>query len=473
MTGANSAVGLRSMPVRYMFLDEVDGYPGDVDGEGDPVQLARARTRTFSKKKIFECSTPTIAGRSRIEFAFDNSDRRRYNVPCPECGEFQVLKWTQVKWPKGEPQKAYYQCEHCDFKIYEHMKTKMFSKGKWVAEKPGVKQGKVAGFHLSSLYSPVGWFSWADAAELWEKSKDSPERLRGFVNTVLGETWQDKGEAPEWLRLYERRDKYEFNVVPSGAAFLTCGVDVQKDRLELEIVAWGRGKRSWSVDYRVIRGDTSRMEPWSELDEVLSETWPVEGRDGIEMPLKLMAVDSGYNTQQVYSWCRKYPLTRVVAIKGSEKQTLPVGQPNAVDVKKHGGKFRNALKIFPIGVSLLKSELYGWLRQPSAVDGEPDPIGFCRFPQYAEEYFKQLCAEELVIKLVKGYRKYEWQKVRDRNEALDCRVYARAAASICGLDRFKDENWEKLEREIGVSVQKTVKKVETIKRTRRESSFWR
>jgi phage terminase large subunit GpA-like protein len=165
MTGANSAVGLRSMAARYLFLDEVDAYPGDVDGEGDPIKLALARTRTFARRKILIVSTPKITGTSRIEAAFEESDQRSYWVPCPACSQFQVLRFAQVRWPNGEPERAVYVCEHCEAVIENHQKNWMLPRGQWRPAAPG--GGKAAGFHLSSLYSPVGWFSWADAAKMF------------------------------------------------------------------------------------------------------------------------------------------------------------------------------------------------------------------------------------------------------------------------------------------------------------------
>jgi phage terminase large subunit GpA-like protein len=263
VTGANSAVGLRSMPVRYLFLDEVNAYPGDVDGEGDPVSLAVQRTSTFTRRKILLVSTPTIQGLSRIEQEFEVSDKRYFHVSCPFCGHYQKLIWANVKWG-SDPTKAYYECENCHKHIQNHHKTEILEKGKWIAENPG---SRIAGFHLSSLYSPVGWFSWGEAAQSFLDAKDNEQLLKVWVNTTLGETWIDKGEAPDWERLFERRENYKIGIVPRGGLVLTAGVDVQKDRIECEIVAWGSDKQSWSVDYKIIDGDTVKPEVWNELDK--------------------------------------------------------------------------------------------------------------------------------------------------------------------------------------------------------------
>lgn len=441
--GANSAAGLRSMPVRYVMLDEIDAYPEDVDGEGDPVNLAEARTRTFARRKIYKCSSPTIANRSRIEAAYESSDQRKYYVPCPHCDFYQVLVWDRVRWEKGKPETAHYVCSHCETPIPEHHKTRMLERGKWVAENKDKAGARVVGFQLSSLYSPLGMYSWADAAREFLDAKDNPLRLRVFVNTVLGETWKEKGEAPEWHRLFERREPYRFNVVPKGGLMVVAGVDVQKDRFELEIVAYGQDKQSWSLDYRVIEADTSDVREYSKLDLILNETFEVEGSKA-RLPIRLMGIDSGFNTQVVYEFVRNRP-GRVIALKGSDNQQSLVGLPSVVDISYGGRRVSRGVRVWPVGVTHAKTELYGWLNleKPTA-EGEPYPPGYCHFPEYPEEFFKMLTAEQIVVRTVRGYRKYIWEKIRERNEALDARIYSRVAAAVVGLDRFTENDWNSM-----------------------------
>ena len=481
LTGANSAVGLRSLPARYLFLDEVSAYPGDVDGEGDPVLLAMARTRTFSRRKVLLVSTPTITGRCRIESLYEDTDRRHFHVPCPGCGTYQTLVWQQVRWPKNQPDKAYYECIECRYEIQEHQKTEMLAAGQWIAENPGHKGGKVAGFHLSALYSPVGWYSWADAAADWLKSHNNPQHLRVFINTVLGETYAERGEAPDWKRLYDRRSQYRINTVPAGALLLTAGCDVQKDRLAIEIVGWGRDKRSWSIDYRQIPGDTTDTGPggpWAQLARVIDEQF--EHESGKFMPLKMIAVDSGFNTQVVYDFVRRYPINRVIATKGFDNLNTVIGTPKVVDIDLKGKKRPRGAKVWPLGVNLIKSELYSWLRIDKPTDEERaatgTPPGYCEFPEYGEQYFQELTAEELLVKKVRGYNRPTWVKVKDQNEALDCRVMARACAAVLGLDRFTDAQWVELETNYLPSALMTGKKVSSgagqLVIQRRKSSFW-
>ncbi|MCE3232481.1 MAG: phage terminase large subunit family protein [Rickettsiaceae bacterium] len=360
-------------------------------------------------------------------------------VPCPECNEHQVLKWSQIRFENNDPATARYICEHCGAAIKNHQKAWMLEHGQWRALNPAVK--KVAGFHLSSLYSPVGWFSWNDAVARFLVAKDNEELLKVWVNTVLGETWVDKGEAPDWERLFERAEDYRIGLVPESGLFLTAGADIQKDRIEVEVVAWGKDRQSWSVEYKVYYGDPARFEVWEQLSELLQTSF--EHESGISLPILMMAVDSGYATQEVYQWVRKAPPARVIAIKGVERAIVPLGSPNRVDVNTKGKRLRRGAKVWPVGVSILKSEFYHWLKLTCDEDGV-FPSGYCHFPKYAPEYFKQVTAEQLVTRMVKGYPKREWQKIRERNEALDCRIYARAAAIALGVEQWSDSKWQKI-----------------------------
>jgi phage terminase large subunit GpA-like protein len=460
MTGANSAVGLRSMPVRYLFLDEVDGYPIDVDGEGNAVALAEARTRTFSRRKIFIVSTPTIAGVSTIEREYEASDQRRYFVPCPHCGHRQWLRFEQLRWERGEdrnfPDTAAYVCESCDVPIPEHHKTWMLEHGEWRSMADGAS--RTAGFHLSSLYSPIGWRSWKDVAAAWEsaisKEAGSAAAIKTFKNTELGETWVEEGEAPDWQRLLERREDYRIGTIPVGGLLLTAGADVQKDRIEVSVWAFGRGKESWLVEHRVLMGDTARDEVWKALASVLRETWTHE--TGCQLGLGRLALDTGFATQEAYAFVRGVRDPRLMAVKGVARGAALVGTPTAVDATTGGKKLRRGIKVFSVAGGIAKLEFYNNLRKSPEVteDGLTIryPAGFVHLPKVDAEFLQQLCAEQLITRRDRnGFAIREWQKMRERNEALDCYVYARAAAAASGLDRFEDRHWRELERQLGLS----------------------
>lgn len=456
ITGANSAVGLRSMPAEYVLFDEVDGYPGDVDEEGSPIDLVEARQRTFARRKRMKVSTPTLSGRSAIESAYEASDRRRFYVPCPYCGEMQPLEFARLVWTKLmlPPARAVYECRACEAPIENHQKTEMLAAGVWRPERPD-RVGKVRGYHLNALYAPVGWISWGEIAEMHVKSHRDPERHRVFVNTVLGEVYSVEGtEAPAWEPLFkERRETYTIGTLPMGVLLLTAGVDVQKDRLVYELVGWGRGKRSWSIEKGELPGDTADIDrgPWRDLDAMLEREYPCAHVPDLLMPIRMLAIDSGYNTQTVYNWTRKYPWTRVIPIKGREEGTMLVGSPSPVEINDRGRKLKRGGRVWPVAVSMAKTEFYGWLRGAitgNAASGYQEPAGYCHFPEYDEEYFKQLTAEQLVVrKTRRGFIRQSWELIPGRaNHFLDARIYARAAAYAAGLDRFQESDWSDRER---------------------------
>ncbi len=447
LTGANSAVGLRSMPARWVFLDEVDAYPGDLDGEGDPIALAEARTISFGHRaKVFLASTPTIKGLSRIEREYELSDQRRYHLPCPHCGALQWLEFERLRWQKGRPETVAYLCAHCDAPIAERHKTWMMDEANgacWRATADDETRARaeaagVVGFHISGLYSPLGWLSWETIARDWEAAQGNDATLKTLKNTVLGETWQEKGEAPDWQRLYERREDRPLGRVPDGALVLTAGVDVQRaGRIEIDVWGWGRGLRSWLIDHVVLEGDVARPEVWAELTAFLGTTWPHEG--GARMALARLAIDTGdgMTTDAVYSWVRSTGRGQVIAIKGvgGFDRASPVDGPTYVETTEAGRRLRRGVQLWKVAGAVFKSETYRFLRlnaptEEDLAQGGAWPAGFVHIPRgTTAEWLKQLTAEQLMtIKTRQGFQKLEWQQTRERNEALDCRVYARAAA---------------------------------------------
>lgn len=447
MVGANSAANLAMRPIRILLMDEVSRYPASAGKEGDPVNLARKRTSTFWNKKIGAFSSPGIKGACRIDSLWEISDQRRYEVPCPHCKKPIEFKFSRFKWDPGNAESVVYLCQECDAVITHEQKFEMIASGRWKASRPF---NGIAGFHIWEAYSP--WKKWSEIVADFLDAKTNPEKLKAFVNTSLGECWEQKGDAPEWENLYERREQWKIGTVQEGAYFLTAGVDVQADRLEVEVVGWGRHLESWSVDYHILQGDTTTDVPWQKLEALLVQTWPTTS--GQRMPIRMMAVDSGYNTQRVYSWVRKFPRDRVIAVKGNDSMPVMIGTPKHVDVNFQGKKISRGLLLWSIGVNILKSETYGFLKLRRSPDAAGFPAGYCHFPEYDQEAFKQLTAEHVVIrKNGKGFSVPTWEKVRDRNERLDARVYARAAASVLGVDRLQDEDWDALKALVVAPVQ--------------------
>lgn len=439
--GANSGAGFRRVSRRVVIFDEVDAYPPSAGSEGDPIRLGVMRTQAFWNRKIVDGSTPLVAGASRISELFEAGDQRRYYVPCPHCGHKDFLVFREgdrghwMAWPKDRPKEAHFVCSKSGCVIEHKHKRQMVEGGEWRAD---AEFAGHASFHIWAAYSYSPNASWAQIAEEFvAASKAGPEQLRTFVNTILGETWTERGEAPDWQRLYHRRERYPVSTVPDGVRFLTAGVDVQRDRLVFEVVGWGDDRQSWSVDAGIFPGDTASEAPWKSLDELLARTWP--GAEGGAHQIRMLAVDSGDQTQVVYNWARRYPMNRVIACKGSATARVIIGTPSAVDVTVRGKKLSHGYKVWMVGSSIAKSELYGWLRlePPTQEGGGEYPPGFCHFPEHGEEFFRQLTAEHLVpVRKRTGYVVHEWQCQPGReNHWLDCRVYARAAAALAGLDR--------------------------------------
>ena len=466
ITGANSAVGLRSMPVRYAFLDEVDGWPVDVDGEGDPVRLAIRRTTTFARRKIYMCSTPTVKDVSRIEREYLASDQRKFFVPCPDCGEYQVLQFKQLKWQDDDPTTAQYCCEHCGSFIDERHKTQMLAAGEW--RPTADSDGKRAGFHLSSLYSPVGWKSWAEIVEEFIAAKGDAPLLKQFVNTILAETWEDEiASRIDANGLRARVEFYEAGVAPARALCVTAGVDVQDNRLAVSLYGWGRDEEAWVISHQEIFGDPSKPELWRQLDELLLK--PVRHELGGEMPVIASCVDSGgHFTHEVYQYTRERRAKHVMAIKGSSQRGKPaIAKPTRVDVNWKGRILKSSAEVYPIGTDTVKSVLYGRLKH-----NEPG-AGYIHFHgDLTDDFFAQLTAEKQVTRYVKGFPVREWtKKAGARNEALDTAVYAYAAMQSLYMRFARKTIWDQFERQLDiktdnpVSTEKTPDAVVSLKKS--------
>lgn len=407
LAGANSPASLASRPVRIVFCDEVDRYPPSAGSEGDPVMLAKARTKTFWNRKMVLTSTPTVAGVSRIDQAYGESDRRIYELPCPHCGHQQRLMWAAVRWASGDPDSAAVYCVECGADWSDAQRWASLRHGRWVATAPF--RG-VAGFHLSELYSP--WSHVADMARacIEAKASRSQERIRAWINTSLGECWEPDAERVDDAGIMARVEAWGDE--PSGVLFKTVGVDVQVDRVELELVGWGEHEESWSLDYRVIHGDPSGPTLWVDLARYLDETAPYA-----------TCVDSGYMTEVVYKFCAAQgKRRRVYAVKGVAGPGRPVWPKRAS--KGASGKAR----LYAVGVDGAKDQIFAHLKLATAGPG------YCHFPAGRDErYFAGLASEVVETRYYKGFPTREYKRRPGvRNEPLDCRVYAYAALCSAG-----------------------------------------
>lgn len=469
ITGANSGPGLRSMPVKFMFEDEIDAYPEDVDGEGDPCEVAEKRTDTFPRRKIFRCSTPLERASSRITKYYEASDQRRYHVPCPHCRHEQVLRWDQMRYETrkvwevtrsddgevievpadtegaverdtGELVDVYYECESCEQRIEEHHKTRMLEAGRWIAMNPGA--GRQPGFHLSALYSPVGWYSWWTAVRkyLLARVDVSGSLMQTFTNTVLGEAHDPAGDQPDENELKAHVGDYRLGgVVPRGVLMLTWGIDVQHNRLECRLWGWGRGEESWLIAREIIHGSPFEDETWSALEELLTKAWPHAGGGKLKAVASAIDAGDGNTTHPVRAFARKWAHKHVIATKGQAVQGKPLlGRPTDQDVNHRGKTIKGGIKLWPLGSDTAKATVYARYR----ID-VPGP-GYVHLPQgLPDEEFAQMTAEKLITRFVKGFPRREWTKDKAaRNEGLDCYVLALAAAHYAGVTRV---NWDRLE----------------------------
>lgn len=451
MAGANSPASLASRPIRVVLADEIDRYPASAGREGNPLLLAFKRANNFWNRKLLCGGTPTVAGESQIDEQFEQSDKRYFHVPCPACGTKQVLKWAQVKWDKDEkgralPQTAYYLCEvdGCGGAWTDADRWLAVSQGEWRATAPF---NGIAGFHIWEAYSP--WVKLADTVRNFLAASRNPEDLKTWTNTALGETWTEKGEAPDWQRLYERRSReLKLGTVPEWAALLTVGSDVQRNRIEADVWAWGPSLQSALVDHIVIHGDPAGEEVWREMDRLITREW--ETPSGRALRPQRFAIDTGdgYSTTQVYAWARKYP-RQVMAVKGTGKfdSSSPVSGPNWVDVTFNGRKRKRGVQLWTVAGSVFKSETYAWLHLDQPLDDQEYPFGYIHLPEgTTDTWIQQLVAEQLVkVKNRAGFSRLAWTNPSGaRNEAIDMRVYARAAAYTLGIDRWTARQWAKV-----------------------------
>lgn len=437
LVGANSPGGFRRITSRIVAFDEVDGYPvGGAGSEGDQIALGKKRSETFWNRKIILGSTPTVKGLSRIENSYEKSDQRKYFVPCPHCGEHQVLEWGDkdspygIKWLKdqngeGLPETAYYACRHNGC-VIEHKDLKwMVDHGEWRAT--ALFKGH-AGFHIWAAYSLFPNAAWKNLVAEWLNVKNDPLQRQTFINTTLGLPYEDAGDiALSEQRLLNRCEVWDAEV-PDGVALITAGIDTQDGRFEIEVVGWGANEESWSIAYDVIEGDLETPEPWLRLDAYLKQVW--RRADGRGFTIKAACMDSGgHHTQQVYKFAKERLTRRIWAIKGESAQG---GKRSPVWPSKHlSSRSKASFRPIIIGVNAAKDSIRHRLNLDKPEEGAA--AGYMHYPVQRDlHYFSQLLAERLVTKESSGQKYRVWELRPGRaNEALDCRVYAYAA--LCGL----------------------------------------
>lgn len=418
LAGGNSPNSYAQRSVRYLVLDDLDRFPWEIGEEGDVVTLARGRTKAFPRAKRLFISTPTVKDSSLIDREYEKSDQRRYHVPCPHCDEFQALEWGGpeadhgVKWNSSVTE-AWYLCGNCHAEIREHQKPDMLRDGRWIASNP---LATTRGYHLTALLAPIGLGpSWLSLAQDWQSAAKSPSTLRAFVNTNLGEAWEEAGDQADPVGLISRLEEYPENLQTLAR---TTGVDVQKDRLEVVIDDWDVDEECWTRDHVILPGDTAQPQVWSDLADLLADMKP-----------DACAIDSGFNTSMVYAFVAKRAWC--FAVKGMDGANRPLVEPEEVRRRRLRQRRKKGVIVHIVGTDQAKALIYSRLKM---VDPGPGYMHFPRDPAFDDEYFAQLTAEKLVQK-VRGTRPYSvWVQTRSRNEALDCKVYALAALRLAGIN---------------------------------------
>lgn len=416
LVGSNSPASLASRPIRILLVDELDRF--EVTAEGDALDLAKRRTATFPNRKIVIASTPTVKEQSRIEQLYNNSSKGRWNLPCPKCDELQPLEWGRVNF-----ETVSMRCPHCGFESaeMEWKKQQINGRGEWIHEHP---VNPIKGFHMNALASP--WTSWREMIDAFrvasaEAKKGKPEQLQVFINTLLSETWEEKGSALDHEILFKRRERYDCEV-PEDVLVLTAAVDVQDNRLEYEVVGWGLEEECWGIQYAAIMGDPGRAHVWKMLDEVLFKRYKTA--TGRELQIMTTCIDSqGHHTEAVYKYCQNHEFKRVWAIKGQ-------GGSGSSFIQRPKRKV-DGVYLFLLAVDVGKDSLASKLKVEN-----PGP-GYCHFPNdpgrgYDEAYFEGLTSEHRKIRYVNGVTKIGWEKKSSgaRNEPFDVRNYNLAAFEI-------------------------------------------
>lgn len=437
MVGSNSPSGLASRPIRKVYFDELDRCEPAAGTEGDQVQLVLRRMATFWNRKLVLTSTPGVKGISRIEKWYLESDQRKFFMPCPECSHYQVLEFENMAWDEDDAggyrfDTAHFICQGCHCRIEEHYKHWMLSQGEWRATNPA--GSNIAGFWIWAAYSP--WQTWEEIARGYVTAKrQGVEEHKAYVNTVLGRTWEERGQRVNWQLLADRADPVPQWVVPAPVLFLTAGIDVQLDRMELSVWGWGPDEESWLVGHDAILGDPDVDETWTALDQYLYANWRQPAHN-CRMSLTAACIDTGFKTQAVYRNVRKKQGSALFAVKGSSNMEAPrISTPRYQDVTIGGAVIKDGLALRILGTNILKQTLYSRFMLPLSQDAILTPRAV-HFPEgMPTEYYKQLTAEQLVTIVKAGKSRNEWRK-NYRNEALDCAVYAYAAALIAGIEHL-------------------------------------
>ena len=464
--GSNSASSVKSTPAPVVAVEEPDDCNVNVDGQGDTITLLEERTKTFPRRKVIFGGTPTIEGLSRVDEGYKASDQRQFFVPCPHCGQEQTLTWENVHWNeeatvvhevfgRAQPETAFYVCPHCGAHWTDTEKNAAVRKGHWEATAPF---HGIAGFYINELYSP---FSGSKLRYLVEKfltaqklmAEGDDSKLRSFTNNQLGLPYAYTSDLPTAEALEARAEDYAECTVPEGGLVLTAGVDVQHDRVAVIVRAWGRAEESWLVYWGEIHGQTAVAEAgaWPELDAFLSKGF--RHASGAAIRIRAVSIDSsdGQTSDAVYSFVRRRMNRGFMAIKGSSTERAEIfnSPQTSIDKTRHNKAYRFGVTPFIVGVDRAKDLLLGVDASAGRIRLEGQgPARFHFYKGVRPDYFGQLLSEVKAPHRSIRNRKVWQKKSGERNEALDCEVYALHAARSLKLNLWKESRWVALENEV-------------------------
>lgn len=420
LAGGNSPNSYAQKSVRFLMLDDLDRFPMVVGDEGDPVELARSRVKAFPRHKILLASTPTLKGASLIEREFESGDMRRFHVECPHCGERQMLRWSHVK-ANTQLTEAWYACEHNGCVIEEHHKPAMLAAGVWIPEKPEVKNRR--SYHISAIYAPIGLGpSWLDLMVQFKRVHKDPQQLKTFINSNLGESWEDQTDKLKPHDLAKRAGDYAPGIIPPGCLAITMGIDTQDKWIEYTRLGWGADGKHWIIDQGQITGDTSTLPVWNELEAEIHK--PMTNSYGKEMRILAAGIDSrGHRTEQVKDFVMRTTLrVRVYSVQGSTSRIgRAIAQSGSYPNKSRTGKIiKHGYCVWNVGTEHCKDFIFAHL----AADGErSEAERVFHFPQGLDDTYYDGVLSETYDPEKKRYVQRLGARYK-RNEPLDTLVYA-------------------------------------------------
>lgn len=439
---ARSPSDLRAHTARVGIAEEVDEWDVDLADQGDPMELLRARSRTFWNRKLLIVSTPTVEGVSRIWKELGRTTWEEYHLPCPHCNAMQLLRWRDGEddrddsgsyrfvWEKDQygeviPGSTRYLCIHCGCEIEEGKKGAMLRAGEWIARFPGRRN---AGFHLPTLYSP--FCSWDEVAHAFTRAAAEPGGLKSFVNLFLALPYRESLERMDPDALASRAEVYGAEV-PHGVALLTFGADVQGDRVEVHVWGWGAGEESWLIEVKVFDGDPGQDAVWNEMRAYLRRDFA--HASGAKLRIACGAIDAGHQTERVHRFCES--VDRVIPVVGRSGPGIQLLKAPA----KHRRYRSKKRPSYVVGLDTSADDLDSRLRVMRPADAAPStPVrALVHFPDWVESgWYDQLTAERRVTKYRSGVPYRTWAPISEgrANEAFDCARYARAALRRLELD---------------------------------------